>query len=252
MKRLAWIVWALFFSVLTLSATDLAITYKVEGKGLLAGKPSTETHYYTPKYQLVRNEVTRIDTLVDFEKATSYTIDHGKKTIGMMRMEDALAAMDAMDEQAPGMVGNLMGAMFGDASKCQVEKTGAEEIAGRKCTTYKITVGKLLMIMSADPSLVAPAPAASYTRMLRAKAALMAKAGPSAAAFKRLYEEMSKIKGLPLKTQMSGFMGMNSTSEATAIKEGPLPGTLFTLPAYPVQDVGKQMREDMAKAKKGE
>jgi len=249
MKRLLVFALGLLFSVTTLSATDLTITFKVEGKGLLGGKTTSETHFYSPKFQLVRNESNKTDQLVDYDKATTYSIDHGKKKTSMIRMEDALAALESADQQAPGAVGGLMGAMFGDASKCTVEDEGAEVVAGRTCAIYKITVGKLVMVLSADPNLKAPVPSASYSRMMRAKAATMAKAGPSAAAFKRLYEEMSKIKGLPLKTKMTGFMGMNTASEATLIKEGPVPASTFTLPAYPIEDMGKQMRAEMAKGK---
>lgn len=250
MKRLITFSLALLFSAITLGASDLTITYEVESKSLLGSKTTTETHYYTPKYQMVRNTMSKTDSLVDYSKATTYTIDHDKKKISMMRLEDALAAMESMDKQNPEAMGGLMGAMFGDASKCTVETMGSEVVAGHPCTIHKITSGKLVMLMSTDPKLNAPVPSASYTRMMRARAATMAKAGPSAAAFKRLYEEMSKIKGLPLKTKMSGFMGMNASSKAIQIKEGTISSTIFALPAYPIEDVGKQMREEMAKGKK--
>ncbi|WP_005037928.1 DUF4412 domain-containing protein [Holophaga foetida] len=250
MRRLALLALGLLFSAITLGATDLTIAFKVEGKSLMGGKTTTETHYYTSKYQMVRNESSKTDSLVDYEKATTYTIDHDKKKIAMMRMDDALAAMESMDQQSPGAMKGVMGAMFGDASKCTVEKMGTEAVAGRTCTIHKITVGKLVMVMSADPSLSAPVPAASYSRMMKARAATMAKAGPSAASFKRLYEEMSKIKGLPLKTRMSGFLGMNALSEATQIKAGPISGAIFALPAYPIEDAGKQLREEISKGKK--
>ncbi|MBP1628499.1 MAG: hypothetical protein H6Q00_2974 [Holophagaceae bacterium] len=249
MKRLASFVAALLFSAISLCATDLTIAFKVEGKGLLGAKSSTETHYYTSSFQMIRNDASKTDNLVDYAKATTYTINHEKKKISMMRMDDALAAMESMDKQNPGAVSGVMGAMFGDASKCTVEKIGTESVAGRNCTIHKITVGKLVMTLSADPSLSAPVPAASYTRMMKARAATMAKAGPSAASFKRLYEEMAKIKGIPLKTAMTGFMGMNSATEATQIKTGPIPSSLFALPAYPIEDLGKELREEMAKGK---
>lgn len=242
MKRFAFLALALLCSAISLCATDLTITFQVETKSLLGGKTTSEIHYYTPRFQLVRKEFDKIDSLVDYEKATTYTIDHEKKTISMMRMDDAIAALEAMDQQAPNTMDKLMATMVGDVEEYSVETEGAEVIAGRKCTIHKITVGKMVMTLSADPSLSAPVPSASYAKMMKASAVAFAKAGPVATAYRRLYEEMGKIKGLPLKTQMSGYGGAtNAIQEAIEIKEGQVPSALFALPAYPIEDLGQKL-----------
>jgi len=66
--------------------------------------------------------------------------------------------------------------------------------------------------------------------------------------YKRLYEELAKIKGIPLKTHMTGFMGMDVSTEAIKVETTPIPVATFVLPdGYKVEDMGKKMREDMKK-----
>lgn len=251
MRRLASLAMAMLFSAISLCATDLTITYQVETRSLLAGKTTSEVHYYTPSFQLVRDESARTDTLVDYQKAITYTIDHEEKKITMLSMDDALAALESMSRQEPAGMGKIMASVIGDPDEYSVAAEGTEQIAGRKCTTYKVQVARLEMLMSVDPTLSLPVPASSYSRMMKARAASMAKAGPTAAAFMRLYEEMGKIKGVPLKTKMSGYGGVtNATHTAVEIKQGSVAASLFTLPAYPIEDLGKKMREQAAKSSK--
>ena len=54
--------------------------------------------------------------------------------------------------------------------------------------------------------------------------------GPMGKSMAKLYEELSKIKGLALKTNLSGFMGMKAATEATKVVEGPVPASVFALP----------------------
>jgi hypothetical protein len=229
-----------------LSAGDLTITYNTTAKGALAKGGGTEIHYYTPAFHLNRNEGEKRDTLIDFGKDTTYTIDHKKKTIEMMKMEDALAALEGMDQAQPAAMGAMMGAMFGNPNEFKVDKLGPEQVAGRSCQDYLIQAGKLKMALSADPSLKIPVPDAAFNRMMKSRAAAFAKAGPMGASFKRLYEEMAKIKGVPLKTHLTGFMGMDVATEATRIEQTPVPSALFVLPAgYKMEDMGKKLREEM-------
>ena len=229
----------------TLAATDLTLTFARKG----AGTAGTEIQYHTAKFHLNRQPEQKLDSLVDYEKGISYTINHKKKTIEMLKMEDALAALASLNQSQsqPEGLGLLMGSMFGDPNKYKVEKLGQETVAGRPCQNYLITVGKLTMALSADPTLKMPVSDAAYTRMMQAQAASFAKGGgPVGASFKRLYEEMAKIKGVPLKTEMKGFMGMNVSSVATKVEQGPIPADLFVLPVgYKMEDVGKKLREDM-------
>jgi hypothetical protein len=231
----------------SLAASDLTITFNAAGKGSAAS--GTEVHYYSPEFQLVRNEKEKRDTLVDFRQGITYTIDHKKKTIGKLSFDDAMGALESLSSAQPEGLGAMMGAMFGDPNDCKVEKLGTETVAGRACQDWSIKVGKLGMTLAADPTLKIPMPDAAYMKMTKTRAAQFAKAGPLGASFKRLYEEMAKVKGIPLKTHMTGMMGMDVTSEATKVETGPLPATLFELPAgYKVEDLGQKLREDMKKS----
>jgi len=230
----------------TLAGADLTLTFNTTVK---RGGQGTEVRYYAPDFQMTRNGSEQRDTLVDFRKGATYVIDHKKKTIEMITFEDALAALEAVGSRMPEGLGAMMGAMFGDPNDVKVEKRGQDKVAGRTCDAWFIKVGKLTMELSVDPTLKPPFPDSANARMLRTQAAAFAKAGPAGASFKRIYEEMAKVKGLPLKTHMTGLLGMDALSEATQVEQGPIPASTFALPAgYKLEDVGKKLRAE-AKAK---
>lgn len=225
----------------TLSATDLTITFNTTGKG----GGGTEIQYYSSNFHKSRNDSQQRDTLVDFQQGISYVIDHKKKQISRISFDDAMAALDSMNSKLPEGMGAMMGAMFGDPNDCQVEKKGTETVAGRTCTIWSVRVAKMSELLSVDPALKMPVPDASYARMMQARAAQFAKAGPMGAVYKRFYEEMAKIKGIPLKTHVT-MMGVDVATEATRIETGPIPQATFTLPdGYKMEDMGKKMREQM-------
>ena len=229
----------------SLAAADLTITFKTSRKGPMGGDGAgSEIHYYSPEFNLVRNAKDQRDALVDFRTGTTYSIDHKKKVVGKLTFDDAFAAMDSLGKAQPAGMGQMMGAMFGDPNDCKVTKGGTETIAGRTCQDWDIKVGNLTMALATDPTLKTPIPEAAYIKMIQSRAAQFAKAGPMGAIYKRLYEEMGKVKGIPLKTHMGGMMGMDITTEATAIDTGAIPAATFALPAgYATEDLGKKLRE---------
>jgi hypothetical protein len=142
----------------------------------------------------------------------------------------------------------MMATVFGDPNAVQVTRLANEQIVGHDCQAWRITVGKLVMELSADPALKPPMADAAYAQMMKARAAQFAQSGPMGATYKRLYEEMAKVKGIPLKTHMTGLMGMDVATLATKVETGPIEPSTFALPAgYAVEDLGKKMREKMAK-----
>jgi len=229
----------------SLAAADLTITFKTSRKGPMGGDGAgSEIHYFSPEFSMVRNEKEQRDALVDFRTGTTYTIDHKKKVIGKLTFEDAFAAMDALGKAQPAAMGQMMGAMFGDPNDCKVTRGGAETVAGRSCQDWDIKVGNLTMALATDPTLKMPIPEAAYIRMVQARAAQFAKAGPMGAIYKRLYEEMGKVRGIPLKTHMGGMMGMDVSTEAIRIDTGAIPAATFALPAgYATEDLGRKLRE---------
>jgi len=234
----------------SVSAADLTITFTSKSKGMLgSGNSGTEIHYYTSTFQMTRRVESKQDQLVDYDQGISYSIDHKKKTIAKISFDDALAALDSM-KQAPGGASGMMSSMFGDPNDCKVEKMTMEKVADRNCQGWHVQVGKLVMDMDAHATLKIPVPDAAYAKMMQASAAQFAKAGPMGASYKRFYEELAKIKGVPLKTHMTGFMGMDVANEATKIETTPIPATTFALPdGYKVTDMGKTLKEQMAKSK---
>lgn len=240
------------FSVLILStalfAGDLTITMKNHGSGPMGGgKDSVQTHYYSAKFVRMNDPGSQMDTLMDYGTMTSYTINHKKRLIEKMAFQDAMDAMNEAQQQNPEGMSAMMNMMFGDPNNFKVTPEGKDTVAGRSCDKFKITVGKIVMETSNDPSLKMPMPEASYQKMIKMRGAMMA-AMPQGKGFIRLYEEMSKIKGLALKTHMSGMMGMDVRQEATAVKEGPIDPSVFALPSgYQMEDMGAKLKAQMAK-----
>ena len=169
-----------------------------------------------------------------------YTIKHKDKKIEKMSFDDLAAAFEGMQASManmPAFVKNMMG---GDADEFTVEALGKEVIAGRKCTVNKITVGKLEMEVATDPTLQIPLSAEAWAQYGKVRGMAMG----SMAAMKRLYEEMSKLKGVPLRTRSKFPVIGEVVSEAVEVKEGSIPDSVFALPeGYKVEDTGKKMRE---------
>jgi len=250
MKRPIIVVLALTLLFGSLSATDLTITFTSKGKSVMGGGgDGTVIHYYTAAYQMARMVEARHDDLVDIQQGISYVIDHKKKTVSKISFDDAAAAMANLDTSNGAALGKLMTAMVGDPNAVQVARTGSEQVTGRNCQVWHIQVGKLVMDLSADPTLKRPIPDRDLARITQARIAQFARSGPMGASFKRMFEEMAKIQGIPLKTHMTGIMGMDATQEATRVEVGAIPADTFALPeGYKVQDMGKQLREAAAKA----
>jgi hypothetical protein len=239
-------------SAACLLAGDLTITSnsKVKGPMGMSGE-GVQTQYYSTSFQKTVDEGTKIDSLVDYNKGVFYTIKHKDKKIEMMTFDDLVAigeAMEAKMAQMANLPKFLQGAMGGgDPGEVKVEKLGEETVAGRECKKYKLTLGKLIQELSMDPSLKIPVNPAAFAKFSKLRGNMFA--GPSAAGMKKMIEELSKLQGLALKTHMTGFMGTDSSTEATEVKTTAIPATVFTLPeGYKTEDTGKKMLKDLQKS----
>lgn len=234
----------LVLSVGTLLAGDLTIT--MMGKGKYNEGP--QTHYWSSKYMRINNPGTRKDTLVDYVNGVSYTIDHGKKVIQKTSWDDLEAAAEGMAKQFKDLPPQILAMMpGGGGGEVSVEDQGKEVVIGRTCRKWTITLGKMVMETSNDPSLKPPVPMTSYTRFLRLKN-LMGAAGPAAMNMKKLGEEMAKIQGMALKTRTVMPIVGEMTTEATEVKESAIPESVFALPAdYKVEDVGAKLVKSFKK-----
>jgi len=235
----------LLFASLSVLAADLTLTMTGTGKG----HEGEQTQYWSSKFMRVNHPANQMDSMVDFEKGVSYTINHKKKLIQLMSWDDLEASMEAMAEKMkdlPPFAQKLMGG--GDAT-VTAEEQGSETILGHKCKKWKITMGKTIIESSNDPSLKPPIPAGSYKRFLKLKNAI-GQMGGNASGMLKLGEELAKVQGIALRSHTVLPIVGDFSSVATALKEGPIPASTFNLPAdYKVEDTGKKMRESMAKGR---
>ncbi|MBL0211404.1 MAG: hypothetical protein IPQ13_10915 [Holophagaceae bacterium] len=228
----------LVFSAAAALAGDLTVT--MTGKGKYNDGP--QTHYWSSKYMRINNPGSKQDTLVDYVNGINYSIDHGKKVIQKTSWDDLEAAVEGMAKQFKDMPPQILAMMpGGGGGEVSVEDQGKEVVAGRTCRKWNITLGKMVIETSNDATLKPPVPAVSYTRFLRVKN-LMGAVGPAAMNMKKLGEEMAKIQGLALKTRTVMPMIGEMTTEATEVKEGAIPESVFALPAgYKTEDLGAKL-----------
>lgn len=234
-----------------LVAGDLTITFKSKTKGLMGmSSEGNQIHYYSTDYHKTVDEATKVDTLVDYSKGMFYTIKHKDKKIESITFDDLVEvgnAASARLEQMGGMPDFMKGMLGGgDPGQIKVEQTGTDTVAGRPCKDYKLSIGKIVDELSMDPTLKPPVNPAAYAKFMKLRANMFP--GPSSASMKKLYEELSKLQGLALKMHMTGFMGGDTTLEATDVKTSPIAATVFALPdGYKTEDLGKKLLKDMKK-----
>jgi hypothetical protein len=252
MKSLLRIALTTVVSTACLLAGDLTITSNSKVKGPMGmNGEGVQTQYYNVNFSKTVDEGTKTDTMVDYNKGVFYTIHHKDKKIDLMTFDDLVAigeAMEAKMAQMANLPKFLQGAMGGgDPGEVKVEKLGDDTVAGRACKKYKLTIGKVVQELSLDPSLKAPVNPAAFAKFAKLRGNMLA--GPSAAAMKKMIEELSKLQGMALKSHMTGFMGTDSSMEATEVKTTAIPATVFTLPeGYKTEDTGKKMLKDLQKS----
>ena len=212
-------------AALPASSEDLTVVSTVtSGK---KAESSTATQYITE--DKLRTSDGRYDTITDIASGRMVHVDHTKKEYwetSLAEMREQFAEIERMLEDNP-----MMGRMLGGATEVDVSK-GSEtrEIAGYVCDQYLLTIGKLRFDFCAARDLKAP------VEYHDAKKMVYATMGPMASRFEKLYEEMKKIDGFPLRTVLdSKIMGMkiHSVSEATEVRRGPIaPASFEPDPGY--------------------
>ena len=236
--RSLWVsAFALFLSAASLLAADLTITSQVKGKGAFA-KDSTQVQYLSATKMRLNQAGTKVDSFVDYGQEVIYSIDHGKKVITRLTFKDMQETMQAMEDQMAGMPEMVTKMMFGDVGEVKVEQLGPDTVIGRPCKKVRITLGKMIQEVSLDPTLQMP-----IKDYGKAMSMLNRMPGQAGLLFKRMYEEMARLKGVSLRTHVSGLMGMDITTEATAVSTAPIPEATWVLPAdYTLKDGGKEMK----------
>jgi hypothetical protein len=226
---------------LVLAAQALAgdLTIAMQGKGRFNEGP--QTHMWSAKFMRINNPGGQ-DTLVDYEKGITYTIDHKKKVIQKMAWDDLEASIEAMAQQMKDMPAFMAKMMpGGEGGEVTVTDGGKEVVIGRTCIKKTIAMGKTVFETSNDPTLKPPVPVVAYARFLKLRN-LMGAMGPAAEGMKKMGEELAKIQGMALKTRTVLPIVGEMTTEATEVKEGPIPATAFALPeGYKLEDLGQKM-----------
>ena len=207
----------------TAVADDLTIVSKVTPA---KGEPSTQTQYITAERMRMSDGLN--DTIVDLAGGKLVQIDHKKKSYyetTFEEMQQYFAQLNEMLASTP-----MMGSMMGKISDVQVQKTAeTREIIGHTCTKYMLTMGESFkQTMWVTPDLKMPV---SYFDARKMSFAMM---GPMATRFEKMLEEMKKIDGFPLATDVDmKVMGMDasSRSEVVEISKGDISADVFAVPA---------------------
>lgn len=237
------------FSTLAACAGDLTITFRNTGKH----NEGLSHQYMTADRHRTNHDGNQTDSMIDLQKGMIYTIKHKDKKVEFMSFEDMekfaelmSARMAEMQEQMnqPG-IGAMMAKIMGDPNNFSVEQVGTETVADRKCTKYHMLLMKTDMTLSTDPTLKVPMNPANFARFTKFTNLMKFAASPAAA---KMAAEMAKIKGFTLKTVTQVPMLGQITSEATEVKEGAIPASVFALPeGYKMEDTGKKMLEQAQK-----
>lgn len=221
-------------------AGDLTITSQVTGKGAFA-KDGTQVQYFSAARMRINHPGAKMDSFVDYGQEVIYSIDHGKKVVTRLTFKDMQESMQALEDQMAGMPEMVTKMMFGDVSEVKVEQLGADVVLGRPCKKVRITLGKMVQELSVDPSLQIPVK--DYAKAMTMVNRMPGQAG---ALFKRVYDETARLKGMPLRTHITGLMGMDVTTEATAVSTAAIPESTWSLPAdYATKDGGKEMKDGL-------
>ena len=207
----------------TAAADDLTIVSLVTPA---KGQPSTSTHYITA--DRMRMAGGDSDTIVDLEAGKITNIDHKKKSYYETTFEELqqfLAEMNEVLESNP-----MMETMLGKAKDVQVQKTAeTRDILGHTCTKYVLSMGeKFKETLWVTPEVKMPV---TYYDASKMAYAMM---GPMAARFEKMLEEVKKIDGFSLATDVDmKVMGMDASSrtEVTEIRTGSIPDDTFAVPA---------------------
>jgi len=254
-------------SALALAAQDVKIAYRTESKtimteskAVMAESKGTQVEYHSKRYMLTKDDKEKRDTLIDYSGFVAYAIDHKKKVIGKTALEDVIKAIDLAAAELEGIGGNdemiksVMKSLFGEEkTAAAVKKVGTERIAGRNCEKWDITLGKFSCKVSADPSLVPPANPDALEKVKKLKGSALLTNPMMGKTFGKFFDAMQNIKGVQLKSDVVTSIGPITTREsreATAVEQGPIPASLFELPNYRQEDVGKKMVADLEKGLK--
>lgn len=255
-----------------LFAADLTVAYQIKE----AKKKGGRIVYWSDKFQLTKDSLSKVDTLYDYDAGMMYTIDHREKKIEALNFKE----MGGMMGDAQQMMGEMMGRKaprsdktigksmeestakyFGDPGKTVLQKLGTLTVAGRSCDNYKVERkgGKIetSQEVCVDATLTPPQyPNAEAAQMHQAAQVMSGTLGNLQSPAER---ELANLPGTPLRrihnTKMKGMMfgggNIQMEEEATLVQVGPIDPAVFKLPSgYKQVDQAQMLREQMQEVQK--
>jgi len=211
---------------------DLIMHSTTTGSGITArGSGTSTTTDYFSKNAMKTGQSDGTDTIIKFDVEKIITIDNRKKTYTEMTFKQlqelldkaGIAFSEGANKEQMEAIKKMMGQM---AASFSVAKVGpGENIAGYATEKYLVK-GPIEMEIHAAATLKIPP---AYYDVMK----LQIPANPILDT-KRLFDEMKKITGIPLKTVTTiKMMNMESrtTKIATSIEKTKIPASVFEVPA---------------------
>jgi hypothetical protein len=209
---------------------DLTVHSKTTSSGMggMGGRDSTTTTYFGKSAMRISPQDGK-DSIIRFDSKKIISIDNNKKTYSEMtfqqlqdRLDEAGAAMEENQEEMAAAL-KMMGM---DNISLTVAKAGPGETIEGYATEKYIVKGPMQIEIFAAKNLKVPTEYYDYVKLQM----------PSNPMFdmKALFDEMKKVEGLPLKTVTTmKMMNMESktTEVVTSIEKGPIPASVFEIPA---------------------
>jgi hypothetical protein len=211
-----------FASALPLAAEDLTVISKVT----VGDESGTSTQYMTATKS--KSSDGQNDTIIDFPTGQMTFIDHKSKSYWETTLEEMASYTDRLYRDVKD--NPMLASIFGGPDAVTVEKgKGSRKIAGYACDDYTMKMGESFVFeICAAPALQPPP---QYYEGRKLSYAAM---GPVGKRFGKMFDEMTKVKGYPLVSDMDvdmGMMKMKTSSEATEVRKGAIPASTFDVPA---------------------
>jgi len=190
------------------------------------GTTRPQTQYLSPSRMRMSGE--ERDTIVDLVSGKITILDNRRKEYSETTLDELRAFVDQIDSAMAGRP--IVDGSVGATASVTVEKgKGGRKVAGYDTEPYILTMGdSMRMEVFTTTALEPPA------RYFDARKVLYASMGPMGRRFDRLYDEMKKIKGLPLATSLDYRMRVarrQVSTEATEVRKGPIPDSVFVAPS---------------------
>ena len=211
-----------FAGALSLAAQDLTVVSKTT----MGNNAGTSTQYVSSTK--TRTTDGQNDAIIEFKTGRLVFVDHKKKEYSETTMEEMAAYFDSLQRDLKG--NPMFDAMFGAPDDVKVEKLKtSRKIAGYDCDDYELSMGEAFVFgFCAAKALKSP------PQYYEGRKYSFASMGPMGKRYMKMFEEMKRIEGFPLTLEMDVDMGVvkqTMLSEATEVKKGPIPESVFEIPA---------------------